>query len=58
MLWVSGVVEDRWSPLYPPSSLQTGLIEADFMVCTAIREEESLSAVPVDKEGGAGWRSV
>lgn len=43
-------------PLFapPPSSLQTGLIEADFMVWTAIRREESLSSAPVNKEEQSG----
>lgn len=50
-------MEDRWSP--PPSSLQTGLIEADFMVCAAFREEECLSAVAVMRmeEQGGGLRA-
>lgn len=38
-------VEGRWSLLHPHGSPQTGPIEADFMVCAAIREEESLCSV-------------
>ena len=34
----------------PSSSLQTGLIEADFMVCAAIMREESVCSEALDEE--------
>lgn len=47
-------MEDR--PLDPPSSLPTGLIEADFMVWTEIRE--SSVSVSVIKEERSGFYSL